>query len=32
LIKALRPLCQGIQIIPIGWENLVPALLDHAAL
>jgi methylenetetrahydrofolate reductase (NADPH) len=29
LIKALRPLCQGIQIIPIGWENLVPALLDH---
>jgi 5,10-methylenetetrahydrofolate reductase len=32
LIKALRPLCQGIQIIPIGWENLVPALLDHAGL
>jgi 5,10-methylenetetrahydrofolate reductase len=32
LIKALRPVCQGIQIIPIGWENLVPALLDHAGL
>jgi 5,10-methylenetetrahydrofolate reductase len=32
LIKALRPLCQGIQIIPIGWENLVPALLDHVGL
>ena len=32
LIKALRPLCQGIQIIPIGWEDLVPALLDHAGL
>lgn len=32
LIKALRPLCQGIQIIPIGWENLVPSLLDHAGL
>jgi methylenetetrahydrofolate reductase (NADPH) len=32
LIKALRPLCQGIQIIPIGWENLVPALLDRCGL
>jgi methylenetetrahydrofolate reductase (NADPH) len=32
LIKALRPLCQGIQIIPIGWENLVPPLLDHVGL
>jgi len=32
LIKALRPLCQGIQIIPIGWESLVPGLLDHAGL
>ena len=32
LIKALRPLCQGIQIIPIGWENLVPSLLDQVGL
>jgi 5,10-methylenetetrahydrofolate reductase len=32
LIKQLRPLCQGIQIIPIGWENLVPALLDQVGL
>jgi len=32
LIKELRPLCQGIQIIPIGWEKLVPALLDHVGL
>jgi 5,10-methylenetetrahydrofolate reductase len=32
LIKALRSLCQGIQIIPIGWENLVPPLLDHVGL
>jgi methylenetetrahydrofolate reductase (NADPH) len=29
LMKSLRPLCQGVQIIPIGWENLIPALLDH---
>jgi methylenetetrahydrofolate reductase (NADPH) len=32
LIRQLRPLCHGIQIIPIGWEKLVPALLDHVGL
>jgi methylenetetrahydrofolate reductase (NADPH) len=29
LIKELRPLCQGVQIIPIGWEKQVPNFLDH---
>jgi methylenetetrahydrofolate reductase (NADPH) len=32
LLKALKPLCQGIQIIPIGWEKQIPALLDHVGL
>ena len=32
LIKQLRPLCQGVQIIPIGWENLVPGLIDYVGL
>jgi 5,10-methylenetetrahydrofolate reductase len=32
LIRQLRPLCQGVQIIPIGWENLVPSLLDQVGL
>jgi methylenetetrahydrofolate reductase (NADPH) len=32
LVKSLRPLCQGVQIVPIGWENLIPALLDHVGL
>jgi len=32
LIRQLRPLCQGVQVIPIGWENLVPAILDHVGL
>ena len=32
LIKDLKGLCQGVQIIPIGWEKLVPALLDHVGL
>ncbi|MGA2464772.1 MAG: methylenetetrahydrofolate reductase [Thermodesulfobacteriota bacterium] len=32
LIKALKPLCQGVQIIPIGWEKQIPALLDYVGL
>jgi 5,10-methylenetetrahydrofolate reductase len=32
LIKALKPLCQGVQIIPIGWEKQIPALLEYAGL
>jgi 5,10-methylenetetrahydrofolate reductase len=32
LIKALKPLCQGVQIIPIGWEKQIPAVLDFAGL
>jgi 5,10-methylenetetrahydrofolate reductase len=32
LIHRMRPLCQGVQIIPLGWENQVPALLDSAGL
>ncbi|OGP75398.1 MAG: hypothetical protein A2V86_11195 [Deltaproteobacteria bacterium RBG_16_49_23] len=32
LIRAMKPLCRGIQIIPIGWENLIPALLDQVGL
>ncbi len=32
MILKLRPLCQGIQIIPIGWEQIIPAVLDQADL
>ena len=32
LIKALKQLCQGVQIISIGWEKQVPALLDYVGL
>lgn len=32
LIRTLKPLCQGIQIIPLGWEKLVPSLLDYVGL
>ena len=30
LIKELKGLCRGVQIIPIGWEKQIPALLDYA--
>jgi 5,10-methylenetetrahydrofolate reductase len=32
LIRNLKGLCQGVHIMPIGWENKVPALLDAARL
>jgi methylenetetrahydrofolate reductase (NADPH) len=32
LVRALRPLCQGIQLIPIGWEKQLPGLLDLAGM
>src|SRR3972149_3224957 len=32
LIHELKPLCLGVQIIPIGWENQIPGLLDQAGL
>jgi len=32
LIKELKGLCQGVQIIPIGWEKQVPTLLDYVGL
>jgi len=31
-IRHLRPLCQGIRIIPIGWEQLIPTVLEQAGL
>ncbi len=32
LIRAIKPLCQGVQIIPLGWEHLVISLLDQLGL
>ena len=32
LIRELKGMCQGIHIMPIGWENKVPAVLDAAKL
>ncbi len=32
LIKEIKNLCQGIYVIPIGWERRVPAVLDAAGL
>ena len=32
LIKELKPLCQGIHIMPIGWDKKVPLVLNAAGL
>lgn len=32
LINELRPMCSGIHIMPIGWDRIVPTLLDAAKL
>jgi len=32
LIKELKDMCQGVHIMPIGWEKKVPAILDAAGL
>ncbi|MFH1621956.1 MAG: methylenetetrahydrofolate reductase, partial [Candidatus Omnitrophota bacterium] len=32
LIKELKPLCQGIHLMPLGWDKLVPQILESAGL
>jgi len=32
IIKELKDICQGVHIMPIGWEKKVPTLLDAAGL
>jgi len=32
MIKELKPMCQGIHIMPIGWDKVVPRVLDASGL
>ena len=32
LINELKPMCQGIHIMPIGWNKLVPRVLEESGL
>ncbi len=32
LIQALRPMCQGVHIMPLGWMHVVPPVLDACGL
>jgi 5,10-methylenetetrahydrofolate reductase len=32
LIKDLKPLCQGIHLMPLGWDDKVPAILEQSGL
>jgi len=32
LIRQLRPFCQGVHIMPLGWDELVPEIIEEAGL
>jgi 5,10-methylenetetrahydrofolate reductase len=32
IIRAVRPLCQGVHLMPMGWEEHVPAIMELAGL
>jgi 5,10-methylenetetrahydrofolate reductase len=32
LIKQLKPLCRGIHIMPIGWDRVVPRVIEAGGL
>jgi len=32
LINQVKPCCQGVHIMPLGWDDLVPQILDEANL
>lgn len=32
LIKELKPMCRGVHIMPIGWDKVVPTVLDASGL
>ncbi len=31
LIRAMKPMCQGAHIMPLGWDSLVPKIVDASA-
>jgi len=32
IIKQVKPLCEGVHIMPLGWEELVPEIIEKAEL
>jgi methylenetetrahydrofolate reductase (NADPH) len=32
ILREVRPLCQGFHIMPMGWDDLVPAIIEQAEL
>jgi 5,10-methylenetetrahydrofolate reductase len=30
LVRELKPMCQGVHMMPLGWDQYVPAILDQA--
>jgi len=32
IIRQVKPLCQGVHIMPLGWDELVPKIIEEADL
>jgi len=32
IIRVVKPYCQGIHLMPMGWEDLVPEILELAGI
>jgi methylenetetrahydrofolate reductase (NADPH) len=32
IIKQVQPFCQGVHIMPLGWDDLVPEIISQAGL
>jgi len=32
IIRQLKPLCQGVHIMPLGWDDLIPEIIKEAEL
>ena len=32
IIRSVKPFCQGVHIMPLGWDDLVPDIIKQAAL
>ncbi|MDX2439372.1 MAG: 5,10-methylenetetrahydrofolate reductase, partial [Desulfobacterales bacterium] len=31
-VKQVKSICQGVHIMPLGWTDVVPDILDHAGI
>ena len=32
IIRAIKPFCQGVHLMPLGWDEIVPDIIENAGL